>query len=167
MNFDLFKVPIILDANCISPFRQVIEAHLQSLSDTMMLYIPFQNIVNDQQDVRLMFEQNASNMITCIDTSLQETPSTRLIESIRMPLKSRMITFRSNRAPLDQKSIETKALKSITDKMLFGFNFHEDEKPVSTQVTVKIMDISWMLRGSDDFLKFVPILESCKIDKLY
>ena len=59
------------------------------------------------------------------------------------------------------------ALKSVTDKMLFGLNFCEDEKPVSTQVTVKIMDISWLLRGSDDFLKFVPILESCKLDKLY
>ena len=38
---DLFKVPIILDANGISPFRQMNEANLKSLSDIMMLYIKF------------------------------------------------------------------------------------------------------------------------------
>ena len=84
-----------------------------------------------------------------------------------MPLKTQMITFRSISTTLDQKSIEENALKSITDKKLFGFSSCQDDKPVSTQVTVKIMDISWLLRGSDDFLKFVPILESCKLDKLY
>ena len=68
---------------------------------------------------------------------------------------------------LDQKSIEENALKSITEKKLFSFKYCQDEKPVSTQVTVKIMDIRWLLKGSDDFLKFVPILESCKLDKLY
>ena len=30
-----------------------------------------------------------------------------------------------------------------------------------------MMDIRWLLKGNDDFLKFVPILESCKLDKLY
>ena len=40
---DLFKVPIILDANGISPFRQMNEANLKSLSDIMMLYIKFKN----------------------------------------------------------------------------------------------------------------------------
>ena len=29
------------------------------------------------------------------------------------------------------------------------------------------MDIRWLLRDGDDFLKFVPILETCKLDKLY
>ena len=79
---DLFKVPIILDANGVSPFRQMIKANLKPLSDIMMLYVKFQSIVNDQQDVRLMLEQNASNMISCIDTSLYETPTTRLVDSI-------------------------------------------------------------------------------------
>ena len=63
------------------------EANLKSLSDIMMLYTKFQSIVNEQKDVRLMIEQNASNLITCIDTSLRETAATRLIESIQMPLK--------------------------------------------------------------------------------
>ena len=69
-----------------------------------------------------------------------------------------MITFRSCETALDQKSIETNVLRSIKDKKLLGFECCEDEKPVSTQVTVKIMDISWLMRGSDDFLNFVPIL---------
>ena len=81
-------MPIILDAKGKSPFRQMIDANFKSLSDIMMLYNKFQSIVNDQQDVRLMLEENASNMITCIDTSLRETPATRLIESIQMPLKT-------------------------------------------------------------------------------
>ena len=84
-----------------------------------------------------------------------------------MPLKTQVITFRSSETRLDQKSMEKNALKSITDKKLFRLNFCEDEKPVNTQATVKIMDISWLLRGSDNFLKFVPTLESCKLDKLY
>ena len=58
-------------------------------------------------------------------------------------------------------------MESITDKKLLSFLKCQDEKPVNTQVTVKIMDIRWLLRGSDDFLNFVPILESCKLDKLY
>ena len=114
-----------------------------------------------------MLEQNASNMITCIDTSLQETSTTRLIDSIQMPLKTQMITFRSCETMLDQKSVEKKAMESIIHKKLFSFIKCQDEKPVNTQVIVKIMDIRWLLKGSDDFLKFVPILESCKLDKLY
>ena len=85
-----------LDANGKSPFRQMNEANLKSVSDIMMLYIEFQSIVNDQQDVQLMLEQNASNMITCIDTNLRETPARLLIDSIQIPLKTQMITFRSD-----------------------------------------------------------------------
>ena len=29
------------------------------------------------------------------------------------------------------------------------------------------MDIRWLLRGGKSFLDFVPILEACKLDKLY
>ena len=78
-----------------------------------------------------------------------------------------MITFRSDQTALDQKLIEQNALNSISDKQLLNCKLCEDEKPVSTQVIVKIMDIRWLIKGSDDFLKFVPILESCKLDKLY
>ena len=78
-----------------------------------------------------------------------------------------MITFRSDQTMLDQKLIEQNALKSISDKELLSFKFCENERPVSTKVSVKIMDIRWLLKGSDDFLKFVPILEFCKLDKLY
>ena len=79
---ELFKVPIIHDANGMTPFRQMNKKKLKSLSDVMMFYMKFQSIVNDQQDVQLMLEQNASNMIKCIDTSLRETPATRPIDSI-------------------------------------------------------------------------------------
>ena len=89
-----FLVP--LDANGKSPFRQINEANLKSVSDIMMLYIKFQSIVNDQQDVQLMLEQNASNMITCIETNLNQTIVRILINSIQIPLKTQMITFRSD-----------------------------------------------------------------------
>ena len=84
-----------------------------------------------------------------------------------MPLKAKMITFRSDLTTLDQKLIAKNAMESITEKKLFSLKYCENENPVSTQVTVKIMDIRWLLRGSDDFLNFVPILKSCKLDKLY
>lgn len=100
---DLFKAPIILDASGKSPFRHMIDSNLKSLSDMMMLHFKFQSIVNEQKDVGLMLEQNASNMIKCIDTSLQETPFTRLVDSIQMPLKTQMITFRSISTTLNQK----------------------------------------------------------------
>lgn len=29
------------------------------------------------------------------------------------------------------------------------------------------MDISWLTKGTDDFIKFFLIVESCKLDKLY
>ena len=79
---------VLLDGNGKSPFRQMNEANLKSVSDILMLYIKFQSIVNDQQDVQLMLEQSASNMIPCIDTSLLEMPATRLIDSIQIPLKT-------------------------------------------------------------------------------
>ena len=94
-----------------------------------------------------MLKQNASNLITCIDTSLRETPATRLIESIQMPLKTQMITFRSDKTKLDQKSIEKHAMDSVNNKKLFSFIKYQVEKPVNTQVKVKIMDIRWLLRG--------------------
>ena len=59
----------------------------------MMLYTKFQSVIDDQEDVRLILEQNASNLIKFIDTSLQESDVT---DRIKMPLKTPMITFRSN-----------------------------------------------------------------------
>ena len=82
----------------------MIEANLKSLIDIMMLNIKFQSIVNNQKDVQLMLEQNTSNMITYIETSLQETPTTRAIDdSFQMPLKTQIITFRSDQTVLNQK----------------------------------------------------------------
>ena len=65
-----------------TPFRQMNQQKLKSLSDIMMSYMKFQSIIENQQDVQLMLEQNASNMIKCIDTSLRETPAKQLIDSI-------------------------------------------------------------------------------------
>ena len=82
----------------------MIELNLKSLIDIMMLNIKFQSIVNNQKDVQLMLEQNTSNMITYIETSLQETPTTRAIDdSFQMPLKTQIITFRSDQTVLNQK----------------------------------------------------------------
>ena len=65
---------------------------------------------------------------------------------------------------LDQKSLEKKVLKSISDKQLFKLKCRKDEIPVvSTQVTVKIMEIRWLLENRDDFLKF---LLSSSLDRL-
>ena len=49
----------------------------------------------------------------------------------------------------------------------FSLRCSDDDEPVNTQVTVKIMDIRWLMKGEKDFLNFVPTLESCKLDKLY
>ena len=75
-----------------------------------------------------------------------------------------MITFTSEQPMLDQKSIEKQALKSIRDKQLFKNRCSKDKMPVvSTQVTVKIMEIRWLLENRDDFLKF---LLSGSLDRL-
>ena len=47
------------------------------------------------------------------------------------------------------------------------YNFFVDNEQVNKEVEVKIMDIQWLLRGSQSFLDFVPVLESSKLDKLF
>ena len=58
---------------------------LLALSDIIMLYVSFQSLINDHEDFKLMVEQEASNLITCVDTSLTNTNTSCLIESIEMP----------------------------------------------------------------------------------
>ena len=60
-----------------------------------------------------------------------------------------------------------KADESLLAKKLIGFRCGRREESDPTQVDVKIMDILWLYSGGNDFLKFVPILETCKLDKLY
>ena len=55
----------------------------------------------------------------------------------------------------------------MQDKKLISFECCGGEESEHTLVDVKIMDILWLVRGGNDFLDFVPILETCKLDKLY
>ena len=61
---------------------------------------------------------------------------------------------------------------SESEKELFGTlnklcSCFFDNDQVNKQVEVKIMEIQWLLRGSKNFLDFVPDLESSKLDKLF
>ena len=47
------------------------------------------------------------------------------------------------------------------------FSFCRDKKVINTKVTVKIMDIRWIIKGGMDFLDFLPILEKFKRDNLF
>ena len=47
------------------------------------------------------------------------------------------------------------------------FSFFRDKKVINTKVTVKIMDIRWIIKGGMDFLDFLPILEKFKRDNLF
>ena len=40
------------------------------------------------------------------------------------------------------------------------FSFFRDKKVINTKVTVKIMDIRWIIKGGMDFLDFLPILKN-------
>ena len=111
-----------------------------------------------------MLGHNASSLIKHIDSSLQFTDVT---DSILMPLKTSLITFRSDVGTLDKAEIQEKADLSLQDKKLIGFKCCQSEESEHTLVDVKIMDIRWLFKGGNDFLKFVPILETCKLDKLY
>ena len=68
----------------------------------MIIYIKFQSLVNKQEDARLMLGHNASNLIKHIDSSLQFTDVT---DSILMPLKTSLITFKSDVGTLDKAEI--------------------------------------------------------------
>ena len=75
---------------------------LRALADTLMGNVKFQNLNNYQEDVSMMLENEAPNLIRCIETSLEVTPTSALIESIDLPIHSQLITFRSDSATLNQ-----------------------------------------------------------------
>ena len=68
----------------------------------MIIYIKFQSLVSKQEDARLMLGHNAANLMKHIDSSLQFTDVT---DSILMPLKTSLITFRSDVGTLDKTEI--------------------------------------------------------------
>ena len=82
-----------------------------------------------------------------------------------MPKTIQLITFRSDSALLDQAQIQKRANLSMRAKDLFSY--FRDQKEINTKVTVKIMDIRWIIKGGQEFLDFLPILEKFERDNLF
>ena len=97
-----FKVPMIANRYKKRPYQMMNDLGLRALADTLMGYIGFQNLNNYQEDVSRMLENEAPNLMKCIETSLQVTPTSALIESIDLPIHAQLITFRSDSATLNQ-----------------------------------------------------------------
>ena len=68
-----------------------------------------------------MLDNEAPNLMKCIETSLEVTRTSALIESIDLPIHTQMITFRSDIATLNQEQIQNLALKSLPEKELIGY----------------------------------------------
>ena len=82
-----------------------------------------------------------------------------------MPKNIQLITFRSDSALLNQEEIQKRANDSIRSKEFFGCC--RDQKVINAKVSVKVMDIKWLIKGGKEFLDFVPILEKFERDNLF
>ena len=163
-----FLVPLVTNKQGMTAIHLMDQYGLRSLSDIMMQYTSFQYLINYQGDVNRIMQQEAPNLIKCIESSLMESETTCLIESLDMPANTQIITFRSELATLNQEEIQHLALESLPQKELISLpEFLREDKLVNTNVIVRVIDIRWLLRESKNFLDFVPILEACKLDKLY
>ena len=85
------------------PYQLMAELGLRALADTMMGNMKFQCLNNYQEDVSRMLDNEAPNLMKCIETSLEVTRTSALIESIDLPIHTQMITFRSDIATLNQE----------------------------------------------------------------
>ena len=161
-------MPLVTNKQGMTAIHLMDQYGLRSLSDIMMQYTSFQYLINYQSDVNRIMQQEAPNLIKCIESSLMESETTCLIESLDMPANTQIITFRSELATLNQEEIQHLALESLPQKELISLpEFLREDKLVNTNVIVRVIDIRWLLRESKNFLDFVPILEACKLDKLY
>ena len=129
-----FLVPLIANKLGKTPFHLMDDFGLRSLSDTMMGYTMFQYLINHQTGVDRILQQEAPNLIKCIESSLMETETTCVIESLDMPNNTPIITFRSDLPTLNQEQIQSLALESVPNKALISV--FGDNKLVSTQVRV-------------------------------
>ena len=107
---------------------------LTTLSDTMMGFSQFLHLINYQTGVNRILQQEAPNLIKCIESSLMDTETTCVIESLDMPNNTQMITFRSDLPTLNQEQVQHLALESVPQKELFSL--FSDKKLVSTTVRV-------------------------------
>ena len=97
-------------------------------------------------------------MIKLFDSALKQTEYTRLVTSLELPTKTQLVTFRSQNNDLTHDAIQKKTKQSITDKQLI--QPCNQPKEITVKVTVKIIEIQWLLRGFKNFLDFAPILQS-------
>ena len=138
------------------------------LIDKLMSKIPFHRIINYQEEVDELLQQEDPNLISFIESSLQENESTEKILSLDMPPSTYLITFRSSSTTLEQLEVQEAVDRSLKEKELAGaFDWCSDTKSVNTKVKVRFMDIRWLLRGGTTFLDFVTVLRNYKRDKLF
>ena len=104
-------------------------------------------------------------MIKLFDSALKQTEYTRLVTSLELPTKTQLVTFRSQNNDLTHDAIQKKTKQSITDKQLI--QPCNQPKEITVKVTVKIIEIQWLLRGFKNFLDFAPILESYEKENLF
>ena len=70
----------------VRPYRMMSDLGLRALADTLMGNCRFQNLNNYQSDVSCMLENEAPNLMKCIETSLEVTPTSEKVESIDLPI---------------------------------------------------------------------------------
>ena len=96
---------MIADSEGKTPLQLMFDLDHKALSDTMVDYEQFEDLIDYQEDVATIMKQTAPNLINFIDSSLQVTKSSAEIDRIEMPISTQLITFRSNIATLQQESI--------------------------------------------------------------
>lgn len=96
-----FKVPMIANRYNKRPYQKTFDLGLRALANALMGNVQFQNLNNYQEDVSRMLENEAPNLMKCIESSLEVTPTSALVESIDLPIHAQLITFRSDSATLN------------------------------------------------------------------
>ena len=67
----------------------------------MVNFCQFEELIDNQEDVRRTLEHDAPKMIDFFESSLQQTETMLKIDYIEMPRDADMISFLSNEASLD------------------------------------------------------------------
>ena len=141
-----FQVPILPNLNNKTPFQLMNIEDLLALSDIIQEYVQFPSLVKDHVDFQKIVKQEASNLIKCIETSLESTNTSLLVESIEMPRDTYLITFIAEEGSLTQEQIQIRANVSREKKERLKLRKGKLVK-VSKPVTVKVMDIRWLVHN--------------------
>ena len=85
---------MIADRDGKNPLELMNHLNYKALSDTMVDYLQFENLIYYQEDVAKMLKPAPPNLIEFLETSLYQTETSAKIDRIEMPISTQMITFR-------------------------------------------------------------------------